>query len=74
MGQRTRVQTSPGDGSWADSVPWNTEMISNFKQSSEVLSHLELASVSNLVAMSEEVAWREGGVSGSRAPRDFVQL
>ena len=49
-------------------------MISNFKQSSEVLSHLELASVSNLVAMSEEVAWREGGVSGSRAPTDFLQL
>ena len=22
VGQRTRVQTSPGDGSWEDSVPW----------------------------------------------------
>ena len=54
--------------------PGHTEMISNFKQSSEIMSHLELAPVSNLVAMSEEVAGREGGVSGSRAPTDFLQL
>ena len=73
--QGTRVQTSSGGDRRADCVPCNkTRWWLSSNPQSSVFSHLELDSGSGSGPVSAEVERRAGGVSGSRAPRDFLQL